>query len=147
MLQCSFVIDWWHDWLQYLPRVGPGQPLSPFSPLSIHFLIFCSLFSFFLFFLLSFALPITSLPSLGERITLQSPPLPFVSDIAVFVLKRDVKLQQPIAVFTSSCGSNCVACWHWWSCCINFTSLLSNSMLKVMAFSAFYASCGVSVSE
>jgi len=34
---------------------------------------------------------IASLPLLGERITLHS--RPFVSDIAVFVLKRDVKLQ------------------------------------------------------
>jgi len=93
----------------FAPR-GAGATPFPLFPL-VHSLphLLLSLF-FFLFFLLSFALPITSLPSLGERITLQSPPLPFVSDIAVFVLKRDVKLQQPIAVFTSSCGSNCVAC-------------------------------------
>jgi len=53
--------------------MGPGYTLATFAPpLSIHFLIFCSLLLF---------------PFL-----LSTPDL-FVSDIAIFVLKGDVKLQ------------------------------------------------------
>jgi len=69
---------------------------------------------------------IASLPSLGKRIILH--PWPFISDIAVFVLKRDVKFQ------STNRPMELVFMWLCYSC-----------YLQSSAFSKQTATAGVMV--